>query len=480
MSQKSRVGHNILWLGLSPLLRALIGIPVAGFVAHALGLAGYGEFNFALSFVVLFGVVANPGVNEALVRTVARRPGDVSRVWSSVVVLKVGLFALYVCVAVAAALLLGYGTSLVFLIAVMAAYQGLFSLENSARALFAGNQEMKPIAGYESIRAAFEISLTVVVLLLGVKVFGLAVSRVVLGLMGVGAYMVLIRRRFHLTLTEPSASVAGGLITSGMGFAAIALVGSINSRAGFLVLEHARGIEAVAIFSAAMAPVERLALFLPAIEGALFPFFSSIKVQDEGRFAAAVARVFRYQVLIAVGLGLSVSLLGPWVLRLVFPAEFAGAWPVLEVLGIAVALRAFNGLLTTTVLAQGLDRHIAWISVARCGTMLAAATALAAPMGAVGLAWATGLSEGVAAITLLAVLRRRGSLRVLRPASLVVPALLGAAIFVGFHLVPTGRESPMMPLLFATAYPLLLVGSRMVSREDLTYLLGLVVKERHA
>jgi O-antigen/teichoic acid export membrane protein len=474
------VAQNILWLGLSPLLRALIGIPVAGFVAHALGLAGYGQFNFALSFVMLFGVVANPGVNEALVRTIARRPGDVSRLWSSVVALKVGLFALYVCAAVAAALLLGYATSLVFLIAVMAAYQGLLSVEHSARALFAGNQEMKPIAGFESIRTAVEIGLTVVVLLLGMKVMGLAVSRVVLGLAGVGAYMVLIHRRFRVTWAGPSAPMAGGLIASGMGFAAIALVGSINARAGFLVLEHARGIEAVAIFSAAMAPVGRLALFLPAIEGALFPFFSSIKAQDETRFAAAVARVFRYQVLMAIGLGLSVSLLGPWVLRLVFPAEFAGAWPVLEVLGIAVALRAFNGLLSTTVLAQGLDRHIAWISVAQCVTMLAAATVLAGPLGAVGMAWATGLSEGVAAVLLLAVLRGRGSLRVLRPVPLVAPALLGAAIFAVFHLLPTGGESLTLPLLFAAAYPLLLVGSRIVSREDLTYLLGLVAKGRPA
>ena len=127
------VVNNIFWLSLTPVLRMLLAIPLAGFVAHKLGLQGYGEFNFAASFVVLFGVVANLGVNEVLVRVVARRTSDLSPVWWNAMVLKAGLLALYVAVAGAAAATFGYDRSMIVLVVVMAAYQGLISVGNGTR-----------------------------------------------------------------------------------------------------------------------------------------------------------------------------------------------------------------------------------------------------------------------------------------------------------------------------------------------------------
>src|SRR5262247_460331 len=114
MVLRTNVLKSISWLTLGPLLRLLIGIPLTGFTAHHLGLAGYGEFTLAFSFSVMFSSLANLGLNDVLVRTVAQRPEESQSLWASVVACKVALLLVYVAVVTAVAWALGYSSTLLW------------------------------------------------------------------------------------------------------------------------------------------------------------------------------------------------------------------------------------------------------------------------------------------------------------------------------------------------------------------------------
>ena len=177
MPSGGRVVRNMAVLTVSPLLRVLVGIPLAGFVAHSLDVKGYGEFNFALAFAILFGVVANLGLNETFLRTMARDPSSAGRLWSSVLVAKVGLLGGYLAILCALAEILGYPGRMVVLIVLMGVYQGVMSLENTSMALFSSRQQMKPVAGFGSAKFIVEVGVTVTVLFAGATALGLAMSR---------------------------------------------------------------------------------------------------------------------------------------------------------------------------------------------------------------------------------------------------------------------------------------------------------------
>lgn len=472
------VVRNALLLALNPILRALLAIPLAGFVAHQLGVEGYGAFNFALSFAVLFSVVANVGLNEAFLREVAREPAGASGLWSSVMAIKTGLAFGYLALLALVAAGFGYGPSVIWLIALLGVGQASVSLENTSLALFAGRQEMKAVAGFGGVKVLAETAVTVIVLLAGADALGLAGSRAVLAAVWVAATVWAVRRVYGVTFGRRA---RGGMIALGrpaLGFAAIAAIGCINARIGVLLLENARGLEAVAVFSAAMVPVERLYLFIPAIQDAMFPFFSSIAPTDERRFTASLGRAVRYQCLIAVGLGLSVSLVGPWVLRLVFPRGFEPSADVLEILGLAVAIRVLNGLLATAALARGLERTTARVSALQCVVGVLIALLLVGPQGPTGLAWAVTVSEGAALPVLVALLWRRGSLSARQVTRWLVPVAIGLSLFVGFALTPGSRQSLVIPLAFAATYPFLLLVSRALSREDVGYLMAVLGRDR--
>jgi PST family polysaccharide transporter len=472
----SRVLKNAFWLALEPALRILIGIPLAGFVAHELGVTGYGEFNFALSFVILFGVLANLGLTEMLLRTVARNPPDLSALWSSVMGVKALLFCFYVGVVVLVANAFGYGPRIVTLILLMAIYQGTLSLDLSARAVFGGKQEMKAIAGLSSAKAVAETGVTVGVLLLGAKALGLAAARVALGFVGLVATVLLTRQRFGIRMKRPSSEIARGLLVPGLSFAAIAVIRAVDTRAGILVLERVRSIEDVALFSAAMAPVERIFQFLPAIEMALFPFFSAFREEDDEHYTWSLARALRYQAMLAAGLGLATSLLGPWLLGMLFPASFHEAWPVLKVLGLGVALHTVNNVLTTAASARGLEKIVSRVIAVQCLLNVGTALYLAKAYGALGLGCAVVTSETAALVLLLTVLGRRGSLRAVRPVALAAPAILAALVFFGATWLSSVWSPLLAPPLVAGLYPLLAVAFGIFSREDREYFAGVIAR----
>jgi O-antigen/teichoic acid export membrane protein len=480
MDASRRVVKNIFWLALEPALRVLVAIPLAGFVAHKLGVTVYGEFNYALSFVMLFSVAANLGLTEVLLRTIARHPPDLPRLWSSVLVLKGILLALYLSILWGTSVLLGQPRSLQMLILLLGLYQGLLSLDNTARAVFGGNQEMKAIAGLGSVKTFGEVAVTVTVLLAGAQAMGLAASRVGLGLVGLVGTLWLTWRHFNVRFGRPSVALAAPLVVPGLSFAVATALWSVNSRAGILILEHVRSVDDVGLFTAAMAPVEKIFQFLPAIEMALFPFFSSIGDEDSERMKSSLSRALRYQAVLSVGLGVCVSILGPWMIRIVFPRSFSPAMVVLEVLGLGVTARAVRTLLSTAVGARGGEKALASITAMQCLVTLAVTALFARSLGPLALAWALVLSETAGLALFLAVLARRHSLSFFSPTAFFGAVAAGIAAYLPYHLVPGARESVFLPPLFAAVYPLLLLVLGGISRDDIGYFTDMVARRARA
>jgi PST family polysaccharide transporter len=474
MASGRRALLNVFWLTLEPAVRLVVSIPLAGFVAGRLGLTGYGQFSLALSLSMAFVPLAHVGLNESLQRAVAQKPPEVSRLWSSVLAGKLVVVVLYVGLLALLAVLLGYGTFQVSVVTLTSLYLGFTSFESTNRALLSGRQEMKVLARLDLWKLAADVAVTVGVLGLGAGVLGYSWARVLLGAGGFLVALRVARRRFGVRLERPAWQVLRPLLVPALSFLGIGLIRSFNARSGVVVLDRLRGVEAVALYGAALSIVDRLLVFLPAVEFALFPFFSAMAKEDRARFAGALARAIRYELPLATWLGLGVALGGPLLIRFVFPAGFAGVGPVLEILGLALALRALNGFLGAALSARHLERGLAVITFVQCAVNLGAAVWLAPGHGAVGLAWAAVVSEGMAVLAIGTLLGAHGYLGRVTwlPAAAAVGS--GPLVFFGVRLLAPWLGSGPGAVLGAVAYlPLLLVVGGL-SRADVEYVRGLL------
>jgi O-antigen/teichoic acid export membrane protein len=385
-------------------------------------------------------------------------------------VAKAILLMLYVTVVVLAASALGYERSLVIVIGLMAGVHGLVSLEQATTAVFAGRQNFRPAVTLRLVKIVVETATTVVVLTNGFGVLGLAISRVAVTVISGVGVVVLAFRALGVRPSTPSAAVVRPLLSAGLSFTIVSIFFAVGLRGGVLLLQSLHGFEAVALFSAAMVFVERLLTFFPAVAGALFPFFSTIHAGDDARFNRSLARALRYQVVLSAGLGLGISLFGPWVLQTIFPQAFHGATRIIEVLGAYAALRTIADVLNTAAQARGFERRVAVASGIRCLVNISAAAVLVFSYGAVGLAWALVAADATLVAFLLVMLGRAGSLAGVAWLQLANPTGAGI-ILVGASIVLSGAQPALgVAVTLALAYPLLLIVGGTLSRNDYEYL----------
>jgi O-antigen/teichoic acid export membrane protein len=472
------VVKNLVWLLLGPVLRLAIAIPLAGFTARSLGLEHYGEFNLALSVVVLLGVLSNLGLNEVLNRTVARQPETAQSLWLSVLAFKAGPLSVYLVILVSIAWLLGYSSSIMAMVLLLGGAQWLMSLENTSRAVFAGCQRMEILGRVEIGKVVIETLLWFTILYLGFGAVALAGGRLVIAALGFVFSTILVVHQFKFRFSRPQWRLAMDLLPSSLRFAQTSAVQSLYDRIGFVLLAAVAGAQAVALVSTATTLTEKIFWFAPSVQSAIFPFFSRLQVTETERVRSAVARALRYQFLVAVGCGLGTSVLGPWVIRLVFPREFWVAGAVIEILGWACVPKLVGNFLVTILQSLGYERRASWISALQCVTFGCGLLALAPWWGVFGFAWALLLAEMVATGVQLTLLQRSGVLSATKIGSLSAIVVSGLALFGAMDWLPGGRDNLLGELALLSSFPLLVILSRGVSHEDVNYLQGLWLNRR--
>jgi O-antigen/teichoic acid export membrane protein len=478
MTGSTNVLKSISWLTVGPLLRLLIGIPLAGFTAHYLGLVGYGEFSLALSLSVMFSALANLGLNDVLVREVAQRPEQSESLWTSVVAFKVALLAGYVALVAAIAWLLGYSSTLLWLVVLLSAMQGSLSLDNSARAVFLGQQRTRVLGMLDVAKVLVDTACTMSVLLLGYGTVMLAGVRFATAVGMIPVTLVVLMRYLHVHVRVPRVQPALSLLPSGLRFASATVIQSIYDRLGIVLVGHLLGAQAVALVSTATVFTEKLYWFLPSVQNAIFPFFSNLHVMARDRLDSAFARAFRYQVIIAVGCGLGMSLLGPWIISVIFPSKFWVAGTIVMIFGWVCVPRLIGNLLTTVLQSLGKEREVSRIVAAQCGLFLCTIMIFLHLWGLNGFAWAYLIAETTAGTLQAWVLTRMGILTDESLVSLFMTLGSGLAVFSLTAFLPPISDNLFGLLGLLTCYPLLLIVTRRISGEDMRYLHKLWAPEK--
>lgn len=154
-------------------------------------------------------------------------------------------------------------------------------------------------------------------------------------------------------------------------------------------LERYEGADAVALFSAAMAPIALMGLFTGALSQATLPRAAVYLQSGQSRaFRSIALKLAGLNVLIGAAIVGGMVLFGELFITIFFTPEFLGAVPIMIILGAGVALSGFAAY-GMTVLAAG--RHFTMqlvIAVAALLVQVAGCIVLIPRLGLDGAAWA--------------------------------------------------------------------------------------------
>ncbi|QWK22939.1 oligosaccharide flippase family protein [Thermus antranikianii] len=167
----------------------------------------------------------------------------------------------------------------------------------------------------------------------------------------------------------------------------------------------------VGLFSGAERIVRALWGLLDPLNRAFFPRISHTMAIDERRARSLAARALIFMGIIATGLGLTLVVFAPWLLRYFLGASYEEATPLLRVMALALPLGAVsNALGIQWALALGLDVLVNRVFLLAGFLQLGIAFLFAAAYGPGGVAWGMVLVALFEVVAFALVLARKGGL----------------------------------------------------------------------
>jgi O-antigen/teichoic acid export membrane protein len=440
-----------------------------------LGAAGFGTLYLAMSFGLLFGVLVEFGLNQQLVRAIARNPELAGPYLVNALAIKLGL-ALVAYVAILALIYgLGYTSEEGLVIAVYSLILATGGFSTTFTSVYQAKQRVVFAAVGSIIEKVLVFMVAVVLLWQGFGVVAMA-GVFVVGSAASVLWQGLSLRRVVRIEPRLDRKVMGVLVRNAIPFFAYWVLGSLYYRLDTILLSKLTSDEVLGWYGAAYRLFDTL-VFLPSIVSSaiLLPILSQLSVQS--RPALRRAMVKGLDTILIVGAPICVGLftLAEPIIRLIYrQPEFVHAVPALQWLAVGLLLLYVNSILSATLISLDQERKLTLVAGLALVLNLGLNLALIPRFQHVAAAATTVATEGFILAYLLAVMPRdllsRSTLGVLAKAGLasvamglVLVAMPGALGVGGLGLlVPAG----------AVVYALVGVAVRLVPLEDLRLIRG--------
>lgn len=437
----------------------------AGLVIRHAGVATYGEFALVLAMMIFVEAVIDFAMTDVAVRTIAQEAGAEPRLMRSLVRAKVLLAIVASVVFVAAVLAIGYPRH--FLLAVLVA------LGNS---LATGVVLVNRV----SFRARLTMEREVFAEFVSVACFVPAIwlcaragqGLAVLVACFVGARVIFAGLTLLLATRERETGSADGLdqryslrwlFQESAVLAASMLLMRCYEIGDPLVISLLLDETSLGLYLGSQRFIGLLTMLVYPIAHTWFPLLSVYLLSDRPRFERSANAVFRLVSFVAVWAGLSMVLLGDWLLGLL-GAEMRAAAPAFRLLLAAGVIQCLMTYLGIVIIAMRGHRAVVYITVFAVVSKLGWLYFLVPRHGILGASAAALFSELGVLLAAVVTLRQMGCRFSWRIWCHLVPAValtLGVAAGLGWW------RNVWLGGLAAGVFPLLLLASRGISWSDL-------------
>jgi O-antigen/teichoic acid export membrane protein len=386
-----------------------------------LGPDDYGRYALALSFMQLFGVLADAGLTTIVVRELSRDRARAHELMANALTLRLVLALATIALAGLVSLLLPYEPDVRTAILIAGVPLLLGSLNSAITAVLQADLRMARAAVADVVGrlAAFAAVLVVVWLDLG---FHAAV-----GAAGVGAAVTLVTtwllvRKLAPVRMAASAEVWRPLLRTSLPVGLALALNEMYVRADTVIISIYRDFDEVGLYSLAYRVLELTTVLGAAFLTSIFPVIA--RRAREGRLRESVQVAWDVFVIAGAALAACGAAVAPELIRVAGGPDFADAADPLRVLLVAGAIAFVNGVIGYTLIAVDRQRNALWLNATGLAVNVALNLVLVPAYGIVAAAVVTLFSELLVLAGSLWLARRHLGFV---PAAGVVPAALVAA-----------------------------------------------------
>lgn len=361
MSEVStRIAKNISILMVSQLATWALSLLLMVFLPRYLGPATVGVYYLAISVWTIIGMFVTFGTDVLLMKEVSRDTENLSKLFSTILLVRLLLFVVGFAIAMAALPALQYPGETVLIIGLTGFSFLVWQFVDVCQASLQGLERMEYIA-YGTIANKLVSTLgSIALLVAGWGIYAVVLMLLVAGLVNLLIQFVYLNRLHRLPFQFRFAEAVYSL-RAGFPYLMSRIFLVVYMQIDVIIISLFVSSEAVGWYGTADQLFGSL-LFIPTVfVSALFPVFARLHKTDTGALAKLMSKSIDIMLLCSIPIGLGMILLADPAIQLLFGANYAGSAPVLAVLGIVLILTYQNTLLGQFLIS--IDRQNSWTLV---------------------------------------------------------------------------------------------------------------------
>jgi O-antigen/teichoic acid export membrane protein len=335
MFQKTRAGlilKNSGALAVSTVVGKVFYFLLFVLIGRFLGPSDFGKFTFALSFIALFSVVNDLGLNLLTVKEVSADKNLTNKYLNNVAVLKAALaffsFLLVMCFVA----LLGYPQKTIKIVFLLGLATLFANISFGIRWIFQVSLKLEYDSALNAIQNMLSFGLGFLALRLNWGIYGIGYSQIFVWISILFFAWVLISRKFTHIDFEFDFLFWKKLLKNSFPFALMLVFTGLYLNLDTVLLSYLKGDRAVGLYNAA----NRLVLAGKMIPGilipAIFPVMSEISQKSQKEFDRFLEKSLTLMFCLALPIGVGTTFLAGKTMNLLFGDQFSGSVPALRIL----------------------------------------------------------------------------------------------------------------------------------------------------
>lgn len=403
---------NIFWLTLSRAI-ALVLLGVAYiFLFRYLGAYRTGQHQFVLSYVTIFGIIVDFGIQQYIIKKISEEPHRAKTYFHNFLAIEIVLALLVYGTLVLIAKLNHYEPLVFKAIAVAGAGMALNGLIYPFLSVMSAFHDLRKVALVNFINSAINIAVIALTIILDRSIIFLVSNQFLFGVSGLLLYAHFVRT--HIPKLDIIAGfrslewpLVRNILVAAVPFAMLVGFSTIYNRIDVVLITKFLGYHETGLYAAAYKFFDLIGFFPSVVSFSLYPVYASLMVKND---LATVRIMFEkyLRLMIALGAPLAIagSILAKPIIALLAGDEFIAAAPVLSVLVFAPAI-LFVYIVANSLVISQLTKLAVWVTAINVAINVIGNIILLPRIGIMGAAIMTVASEFVQGAFYFYVIRSR-------------------------------------------------------------------------
>lgn len=329
---------NIFWLSASRVVALFLLFFAYTQLFRYLGRFGTGQHQFVISFVTIFTVIIDFGIQQYVVKKMSENKAEVKKYFQHFLALEIVLAAIIYVVLLVVAKLNNFEPVIFDAIALAGIGIMVNALTYPFLAVMSAFQDLKKVALINFLQSIVNVIVIFCAIFFHKYIVFLVSNQVIFGIVSLVLYMRFFRRHvpnpeYSKILVNLDWGLVKQILLASLPFALLVGFSTIYNRIDVVIITKMLGYEQTGVYTAAYKFFDLISFFPSVVSFSLYPLFASLMAKGAiAEIRLNLERYSRFLIALALPMAVGGSLLAGQIISLVAGPEFPQSAAVLVIL----------------------------------------------------------------------------------------------------------------------------------------------------